>query len=81
MSARAAPVLKEIEDVAKGDVQVTISAKDENDTFEHLFLKNGLFEGDLKISEEFIRRFYNLSSLLGGEDSNLTGVNNGKIIL
>ena len=60
VSTSAAPVLKE-ED-SKGDVQVTIPANNENSTFELLFLKNGLFEGDLKLSEEFIRRFYNLSS-------------------
>ena len=81
VSTSAAPVLKEEDN--KGDVQVTIPANNENSTFELLFLKNGLFEGDLKLSEEFIRRFYNLSSLLGGEEfnSNFTDVNNGKIIL
>jgi hypothetical protein len=65
MSASAAPALiKETSDTdANYDAQINTST--------HLLLKNGLFEGDLKISEEFIRRFYNLSSILESKAPNL----------
>ena len=64
VSVSTAPALKYGD--ANDNEEFSISAGIENDTSGHLFLKNGLFEGDLKISEEFIQRYYNLSSILGG---------------
>ena len=65
-SVSAAPVLVEID--AEG-VEQNNSTDVDNGTIEHLhvFVENGLFEGDLKISEDFIRRFYNFSSIPEGE--------------
>ena len=63
VSVYAAPALKEEND-NDNTVKVNIT-KDKNVSTEHLLLKNGLFEGDLKISEDFIRRFYNISGILG----------------
>ena len=69
MSVSAAPALKIAADT-NYDPQINVSTGIANDTSGHLLLKNGLFEGDLKTSEEFIRRFYNLSSLLEGKVPN-----------
>ena len=63
VSVSTASALKK--DDADDNEEFSISAGIENDTSGHLFLQNGLFEGDLKLSEEFIQR-YNLSSILGG---------------
>ena len=38
-----------------------------NGTYKYPLLKNGVFEGDIMISEELIRKYYNLSSIPGGE--------------
>lgn len=64
VSVSGVPVLK----VYTADSMISKSNETENSTIEyqlHPFVKNGLFEGDLKISEHFIKRFYNLSSFLG----------------
>ena len=38
-----------------------------NRTYKYSLLKDGVFEGDIVISEELIRLYYNLSSIPGGE--------------
>ena len=66
VSVNTAPaVSKMVTGEAHYDSQLNTSTGIANDTqSRHPLLKNGLFEGDLKISEEFIRKFYNLSSIL-----------------
>ena len=74
MSARAAPVLKKVATDTNTNYSVQINASTEMAISGHLLLENGLFEGDLKLSEEFIRRYYNLSSILEVNlDPNLNG--------
>lgn len=64
LSVSAAPAPKKMTEEANYQPQINVSVAISNDTSGRLLLKNGLFEGDLKISEEFIRRFYNLSSVI-----------------
>ena len=68
-SVSAAPVL--IETNAE-DIEQNNSTDVDNGTIEHLFVENGLFEGDLKISEDFIYRHYNFSSIPNGENTQQT---------
>ena len=74
MSATAAPVLKTEATDTNTNCSVQFNTSKEMAISGHLLLKNGLFEGDLKLSEEFIRRYYNLSSILEVNlDPNLNG--------
>ena len=74
MSASAAPVLKKVATDTNTNYSMQINASTEKAISGHLLLENGLFEGDLKLSEEFIRRYYNLSSILEVNlDPNLNG--------
>ena len=51
------------------DTQVAIADTSVNKTQTNLHLYiNGLFEGDLKISADLIRKVYNFSSIPGGEE-------------
>ena len=62
VTAAPANVDKVINDLT---IKVAITNDKKVITTESLLLNNGLFEGDLKISEDFIRRFYNISGTLG----------------
>lgn len=80
MSASAAPALKKEATDTNTNYSLQINTSTEMAISGHLLLKNGLFEGDLKLSEEFIRRYYNLSSILEGKapNSNETDFNSDK---
>jgi len=57
--------------ISKNDTQDTNLLKDEgieiNVTQKFSLLEDGLFEGDIAVTEEFIRQHYNFSSIPGGE--------------
>ena len=57
--------------ISKNNTQDTNQIKDEgarkNATLKFSLLEDGLFEGDIAITEELIRQHYNFSSIPGGE--------------
>ena len=59
-SASSAPLTRDYYDMTaeKNDINSGLSLSEDND----------LFEGDIMISEDLIRKYYNLSSLPGGEE-------------
>jgi len=73
--------------ISKNDTQDTNDGGvDEIATQKFSLLEDGLFEGDIKTTEDFIRRHYNLSSIPGGEkymthnDENIVTTESGEEI-
>ena len=67
MSVSGTPIIMKNDTEDAHQTNSTSIETEGSSTPKYTLLEDGLFEGDLKISEDFIRKHYNFSSIPGGE--------------